>query len=115
MSKRVILFLVLVLSGLSVQADYTVTTQKPFYNAQAAGCYPYAQTYNQQYNQGYYQNPYQQQYYNPYLYRRPYIVNGNNLPTIVTNTADTTTTTSVPRQVARNVGQAMMFRMLRGY
>lgn len=122
MSKKIILFLVLVLMGLSAKADYTITTQQPFYNPQAAAYYnaqqPYNQTYNPQYNQGYTQNPYQyqQQCYNPYMYQRPYVGYDNNLPNIVTNTLDSTTnTTSVPRQIARDLGQSVLLRMLRGY
>lgn len=136
MSKRVIVSLIFILMGLSAKADYTITTQKPFYNPQAAAYYnaqqPYNPTYNQQYNQGYYQNPYQaqaqgqyfdpaqavtqQQYYNPYQYPRPYVGYGNNLPYIVANAADTaTSTTSVPQQIAKSVGRAMMYKMIRGY
>lgn len=124
MSKRVILSFIFVLMGMSAKADYTITTQKPFFNPQAAAFYnaqqqydqQYNQTHNPQYNQSYYQNPYQYQqpYYNPYAYS-PYAGYGNNLPTIVTSTTDAAATTSVPRQIARNVGRAMMYKMIRGY
>jgi len=117
MSKRVILFLVLVLMGLSAQADYTVTTQQPFYNAQAAGYYPYAQNYNSQYNQVYSQNPYQtqQQYYDPYQCQSPYVDYRNSYPYGVTPGVSGLTSTNVQNQIARNIGKFMILRMMRGY
>ncbi len=117
MSNRLILSLIIVLVGLSANADYTVTTQQPLFNPQAAAYYNASQPYNQPYNQGYYQNPYQYQqpYYNPYTYQRPYLGYGNNLPRIITSTTDASTTASVPQQIARGVGRAMMYKMIRGY
>lgn len=132
MGRRTILILSAVFIGLSAQADYTVTTVEPLYPNQTYGyppiqqpynqLYPqqYNQTYNEECNQGYYHNPYQagyqQQYMNPYQYQRPYVGYSNNLPFGITNNAASSlNTASVPRQIARNVGQSMLLRMLGGY
>lgn len=121
--NRIILFLVIVLVGAASYADYTVTTYQPWYNPQVAG-YPAVQPYDtQQYNQGYYQNPYnaynpyQAQCVNPYLYHRPYGYRSglpyNALPSVVSGVG--TGTTGGASQIAKNIGQSMLYSMMRGY
>lgn len=120
--NKIILFLIAVSIGLCAQADYTVQTYQPLYPAQPVGypaIQPYAQQYNQQYNQGYYQNPYQAQYQgqyvNPYQYPRPYGY-GNNLPyTGMNSILPVSGNTGGTQQVVKNIGQSMLYSMLRGY
>lgn len=118
--NRVILFLMVMIIGLAAHADYTVQTSQPLYPN------PYvdpalASPYVQQYNQAYYQNPYQYQYQgqcvNPYQYRNPYM-QARTLPYTAVNPAVSglgTNTTGGASQVVRNIGQSMLYSMLRGY
>lgn len=115
MMNRLMLLLIAVLVGLSAQANYTVTTFQPFYpNYQQ----PYNQYYYQQDNQDYSQNPYktqcQQQYVNPYRYQNPYYGYGNNLPYGIANVSGVNGS-NVPQQIVRNIGQRMIYSMMRGY
>ncbi len=113
--NRLLLLFISVLIGLSAQANYTVSTYQPFYPT-------YAQQYNQsttqQYNQDCYQNPQQaqcqQQYVNPYQYQNQYYGYGNNLPYAINNISGLNSST-VPRQIVRNIGQRMIYSMMRGY
>jgi len=115
-----VLFLMAISIG-SAQADYTFQTYQPLYPTQAMS-YSTVQPYTQQYNQGYYQNPYQTQcqghYLNPYQYRRPYYRYGNNLPYPYAQTNSTVTgtdTTGSTGQIVRNIGQSVIYSMMRGY
>jgi len=131
--NRIILLLVILvgLSTLSARANYTVTTSsyQPLYSNSMAG-YPTMQSYAQQYNQGYCQNPYQAQvpgqYVNSYQYQRPYnpynsynaYNNGyeNNLQYGVVNpVVSGLNTTNVTTPIVRNIGQSMLYSMMRGY
>lgn len=114
-----ILLLIAISIGLSAYADYTVTTQQPLYNAPVVD-YPMIQPYPQPYAQPYYQNPYQAQYQgqcvNPYQYQAPYLYR-RNLPYTALNPAVTGlgTTTTTGGSVAKNIGQSILYSMLRGY
>ncbi len=104
--------------GLCVQADYTFQTYQPTYQSQPIN-YSAFQPYNQQYSETYSQNPYQSQcqgqYINPYQYQRPYIY-GNNLPSTLVNSAMMGQgNTGVPRQIVKNIGQSLIYSMMRGY
>lgn len=113
--KRLVLLLISMLIGLSVQANYTFSTFQPFYPT-----YPqqYNQSTAQQYNQDYYPSPqqvqYQQQYVNPYQYQNQYYGTGNYLPYAANNTSGLSSTT-IPQQIVRNIGQRMIYSMMRGY
>lgn len=115
MKIKMILFLLTISIGLSAQADYTVQTYQPFYPAQAMN---YSNI--QPYNQGYYQNPYQTQcqgqYANPYQYQTPYYGYGNNSPYPLVNSAITGNgiTNGTP-QIVKNIGQSLLYSMIRGY
>lgn len=122
--NRIILALIVMTIGLSAQADYTVTTYQPLYPAQITppvGNYPTTQAYGQPYNQAYYPNPYQAQYQNqyqgqfvnPYQYRPN--VYGNNLPYSALNPAVTGLGTTGGSQVVKNIGQSVLYSLLRGY
>lgn len=77
--------------------------------------YTATQAYGQPYHQAYYQNPYQiqGQYINPYQYPRPYGYRNYNL--INTAIPALSTTTTGTSSVARNIGQSVLYSMLRGY
>lgn len=127
--NKMILLLITLSIGLSVQAfDWTSLLSTPYQSYQQYPTYqsyqPYiptqtvqtttgvdysaTQAYGQPYHQAYYQNPYQiqGQYVNPYQYRRPY---GYNIPYNVLNT------TTSGNSVAKNIGQSVLYSMLRGY
>jgi len=128
--NRIILLLLAVTIGLSAQADYSFSTVEPAYPTQPVNystiqsydqsytppyTQSYAQPYSQQYNQGY--NPYltqcQGQYVNPY--RNPYAY-GNNVPYSTVNSAlSGLRNTSSSTGIVKNIGQSMLFSLLRGY
>ena len=130
--NRIILLLLAVTIGLSAQADYSFSTVEPAYQAQPVNystiqsygqsyaqpyTQSYAQPYSQQYNQGY--NPYltqcQGQYVNPYQYRNPYAY-GNNVPYSAVNSAlSGLRNTNGSTGVVKNIGQSVLFSLLRGY
>lgn len=113
MNKRIIILLVAVLIGLSAHADYAVQTYQPLYPAPIGSYSAVQQPYAQQYNQPYYQNPYQAPYN---AYQSPYYSYGNNVPYRITNnTGARLNNTSIPQQIVKNIGQSMLFSMMRGY
>lgn len=111
--KKIILLITAIIFGLSAYADYTVTTSQPLYNAQPIGYQAF-----QPYGQSYYQNPYQMQYpgqcINPYQYQNPYL-NRSNLPYTMLNPAVTGLGATTGGSVAKNIGQSILYSMLRGY
>lgn len=124
--NRIILLLMLISIGLSAQADYIVQASQPIlpdqtypslYPAGAVG-YPLHRHYQNPYvvqDQQQYVNPYiyQQQCYNPYLYQRPY---GNILPYQATNSSILNgDNTNGNQGVMKNIGQSILYSMLRGY
>lgn len=113
--KKTILFLMVILIGLSVNADDTTQTEQPIYPAQVVD-YSTIPPSPQQYNyQGYYQNPYQAQYprpyINPYQYRMPYYGGANILPYSILGTGST----GGAQQIMRRIGQSIIYSMMRGY
>lgn len=110
-----ILFICLLLLGLPTMADYTVQTIQPVYPAQTIN-YPIAQqSYNQQYAQYPYPTQSPSQYVNPYMYPRYSYGYGNNLPYPVVNSALFGVGSTGSQQVMKNIGQNILFRILRGY
>lgn len=129
--NRLILLLVAVLVGLSANADYTVTTNQPLYPT-PVGSYSIAQQpYMQQYNQGYYQNPYQnqyqgqyinpyqvgyqQQYANPYQYQMPYGYRSNSPYSVINSAISGLGATNGTQGIVKNIGQSILYSMVRGY
>ena len=132
--SRIIVFLMFVTIGLAAHADYKVTTiqplQQPYQTYQPYQPYqayqplvpaqpvnystvqPYAQTYNQNYYQDPYQAQYQTQCVNPYQYQGQYY--GNNLP-YTTLSTPVTDTGSGGKQIIKNIGQSLLYSMIRGY
>lgn len=129
--NRGLLLLIIMVFGLAAKADYTVTTVQPL-PQQYQAYQPYyqplvpsqpvnystVQPYGQTYNQGYYQDPYQAQYhsqcYNPYQYQQPYVY-GNNLPYSTVNSTTSATSTTGGNSILKNIGQSVLYSMLRGY
>lgn len=133
--NRIILLLIIISMGLSAQAfDWTSLISQPYQSYQQYPTYQSyvpnqavqnaqnidysaTQAYGQPYNQAYYQNPYQiqaqGQYINPYQYPRHYgYRNYNVINSAIPALSTTTTGTS---SVAKNIGQSMLYSMLRGY
>lgn len=103
--NKIILFLIAISIGLSVKADYAAPIVE----------YPVVSPSAQQYNvQAYYQNPYQvqqqKQYINPYQYGVPYYAGTSVLPYPITGTG-----TGGASQIIKNIGQSVIYSMLRGY
>jgi len=113
--NKIILFLMTMIIGLSAHADYTVQTSQPLYPTQAIS-YSALQSYAPQYNQGYYQNPYQAQcqgqYANTYPYQGAYGY-GNPYTAVNPTVAGLGTIGGTP-QVLKNIGQSMIYSMIRG-
>lgn len=121
--NRLILLLMFISIGLSAQANYAIQTSQPLYPIQTAG-YPLVQP---QYTQGYYQNPYmaqnQQQYVNPYIYQQqctnPYLYQRqyrNILPYQAANSSVLNGDNTIGNQgIMKNIGQSILYSMLRGY
>lgn len=107
------LLLVAILIGLSAKADYTVQTYEPFYPNPAQ---PY-------YNQNYYANPYQAQYQtetaNPYLYQQqcvnPYLNRRYGYPGYLPYSTLNGTTTGGAQGIVKNIGQSLLYSIMRGY
>lgn len=126
MNKIILLLLAMTIS-LSTYANqlpnYTYQTYQPYQTyqsippAQAAQPIDYiVQPYGQQYNQGYYQTPYQSQcqgqYVTPYQGYNSY---GNNAPyTVMNPTAAGLAAPCGTQQIVRNIGQSLLYSMLRG-
>lgn len=131
--KKIIMALTIFMMGLSVHAaGWAELLSQPYqqtdtYVVPQANGYSVVQPVNSPYNNMFYQDPNQVQcqapYTNPYLYRRPYgVVNpytGRINPFIqnpyAPNVTTTVNTTSVPNQIVRNIGQSMLYSMMRGY
>lgn len=121
--KRIILVLTAIFIGLAARADYTVQTYQPMTPEQTVNYYGSQGYYNPGYCQGTYQNPYQGyytnpyvnqgQYVNPYAYRNPYYLNRgyNAIPSVVNSIG----ASGGAGQIIKNVGQSMLYSMLRGY
>ena len=114
--NKAILILSVILIGLSAKADYTVQTYQPLYPTNPiynSATSPYLQNYEQQYPN----NPYYTQCYgrhmNPYRYR-PHYDYRTNFPYSTANPpiVDNTTGTN---SVVKNIGQSMLFSLIRGY
>lgn len=127
--SKIIFLLVVMAATLSAHADMWSTyphqafqpyqqyqSQAPFQSVQSMG-YAGNQLYGLQDAQGYYQNPYQTQcqgqYINPYQYQRPY---GSYSPYSVMNSAlSGLGSGGGAQQVVKNIGQSVLYSMLRGY
>lgn len=129
MKKIIIAFIVFII-GLSAHAvGWAELLSQPYaqnaYTVPQANTFSVVQPVNPAYNNMFYQDSNQVQcqapYVNPYLYRRPYgninpyYYRANPLLQNPYNTTTTTTSTSVPTQIVRNVGQSMLYSMMRGY
>lgn len=122
MNKKLLL-LILFSIGLSAKADYTVQTYQPLYPAQTVNYPVVQQPYNQQYEQypyqtqcsTQYQTQYPNQYVNPYMYPRYNYGYGNNLPYQIVNPSILGTGSTGGQQVMKNIGQSVLFSILRGY
>jgi hypothetical protein len=131
--KKIIIALSVFTIGLSAHAaGWAELLSSPYsenntYAAPQTNTFSVVQPANPAYNNMFYQDPNQVQcqapYVNPYLYRRPY---GNINPysyrvnpllqnPYTTTTTSTSTSTGVPTQIVRNVGQSMLYSMMRGY
>lgn len=123
--NKIILVLIAMAIGLSAQAlswkDFFYPTYQPGIPGQSIKppFYSTVQPYGQiDTTQGYYyQNPYQTQcqvpYGSPDWYRRPY---GYSSPYVIVNPATSTTdNTNGSSQVVRNLGQSVIYSMMRGY
>lgn len=129
--KKIIMVLTLFMMGLSVHAaGWAELLSPPYpqagsYVVPQAGGYSVVQSANPTYDNMFYQDPNQVQcqasYANPYLYRRPYgQVNPYNygvnpLMQNPYNMSQTAGTTNLSKQVVRNLGQSMLYSMMRGY
>ena len=128
--KKIIISLTVFMMGLSVHAAGWAELLSQPYSQTDSYVVPQANGSsvvqpNPTYNNMFYQDPNQVQcqvpYTNPYLYRRPYgQVNPysyrvNPLLQSPYNTTPTAATTNLPNQVVRNIGQSMLYSMIRGY
>lgn len=129
--RKTIIALTIFMIGLSAHAVGWAELLSPSYAPNNTYTVPQANTFsvvqpaNPAYNNMFYQDPNQVQcqapYVNPYLYRRPYgninpySYRVNPLMQNPYNSTVTTTSTSVPTQIVRNVGQSMLYSMMRGY
>lgn len=129
--KKIIMVLIVFMMGVSVHAAgwaellSTPYSQNNTYVVPQANGFSVVQPANPAYNNMFYQDPNQVQcqapYANPYLYRspygqiNPYSYRVNPMWQSPYNTTTTSTTTSLPNQVVRNIGQSMLYSMMRGY
>lgn len=136
--KKIMITLSVLAIGLSVHAlaweDFGYTPYQQTIPTAQTGTFSVVQPVNSPYSNMFYQDPNQVQCQapdvNPYLYRRPYgVVNpytgrvntwapGVYAPTTtgLYSPTVTTTTTGVPNQIVRNIGQSMLYSMMRrGY
>lgn len=113
--NKIILFLMVILIGLSVNADGTAQTEQSLYPAQIVDYSTIPQPPQLYNNQGYYQNPYQAQYQtpyiNPYQYRMPYYSGANILPYSLLGTGST----GGAQQIVKSLGRSILYSMMRGY
>lgn len=123
--NKIILLLIVMTIGLSAKAfDWTSLLYQPYVTPQITQPiqgtqvvdYSTIPNYGQPYNQGYYRTQYQYpgQCVNPYQYQRPYAY-GNNLPYVVNSALPVVNTTGGTQQIVKNIGQSMIYSMLRGY
>lgn len=132
--KKIIMTLVIFMMGLSVHAaGWAELLSQPYqptdtYAVPQTGGYSVVQPANPAYDNMFYQYPNQVQcqvpYTNPYLYRRPYgqinpySYRANPLNPLLQspyNTTPMSASTNLPKQVVRNIGQSMLYSMMRGY
>lgn len=121
--NKIILFLLVMTIGLSAQAfPWQNFISQPYQSGIPAqptqpGFSTIQQPYGQTYNPGYYQNPYQaqyqQQYVNPYPYQNQY--GYANPYTVVNPTTSGANNTAGTSQVMKNIGQSVLYSMMRGY
>lgn len=131
--SKLILTLTIIFCAISIQtkclADYTVTTQEPiqtgYYNNYPVANPSINSSYyapGQNVNQVNYPNPYQCQYPNSYQYQNPYAYNGYGYgyPTgaaypLINSGLTGLGATGAKGQIIRNIGQNVLFKLLRGY
>lgn len=129
--KKIIMVLTVFMMGLSVHAAgwaellSTPYSQADSYVVPQVNGFSVVQPANPAYDNMFYQNPNQIQcqvpYTNPYQYRRPYgqinpySYRVNPLLQSPYNTTPMSATTNLPKQVVRNIGQSMLYSMMRGY
>lgn len=119
--KKIITALFIIMAGLSAQAfdwaEYGYNTyQQPIDTSQPTTL-SVVQPANPVYNNMFYQDPTQVQcqmpYNNPYIYRRPYgYMNPYARVNPITSIPSGTNATS---QIVRNIGQSVLYSMMRGY
>lgn len=102
------LFAIVITFGLSAQALSWTDFILPSANYPIAQPNPYTQ-----YNQAYYPNSYQTQCISPYQYQNPYSYS-NNIPYSITNPTVSGTTGGTSR-ILKNIGQSVLYSMIRGY
>lgn len=128
--KKIIISLTVFMMGLSVHAAGWAELLSTPYSQNNSYVVPQANGFsvvqpNPTYNNMFYQDANQVQcqvpYTNPYLYRQPYgqinpySYRVNPLLQSPYNTTTTSATTNLPNQVVRNIGQSMLYSMMRGY
>jgi len=127
--KKTIITLSVFIMGLSAHAGgwaellSSPYSQNSIYTTPQTNTFSVVQPTNPSYNNMFYQDSNQVQcqapYNNPYLNRRPYgVINpysGINPYNSINPYNTTTTSTSGTNQIVRNVGQSMLYSMMRGY
>lgn len=113
--NKAILFLMVILIGLSVNADDITQTEQSLYPAQVVD-YSTIPPSPQQYNNPiYYKHPYQAQYQapyiNPYQYRMPYYSGANILPYSILGTGST----GGVQQIVKSLSRSILYSIMRGY
>lgn len=111
--RKILSVFLFLLIGLTANADYSFQTYDTFYNPSYNSSYnsfnnPSVKTYTEEYYPNNpYHNHYTQQCVNPYQHRRRYKYR-NNLPYLYGNNVSTN------QGVVRNIGQSLLYSMLRG-
>ncbi len=129
--KKIITALIIFVMGLSAHAAgwaellSTPYQQPDSYVVPQANGYSVVQPANPAYDNMFYQYPNNVQcqvpYNNPYLYQRPYgqvnpyTARVNPLWQSPYNTLPSSASTTLPKQIVRNIGQSMLYSMRRGY
>lgn len=110
--NKIILFLMVILIGLSVNADDTTQVEQPLYPAQVVDYSTIPPSPPQYNNRGYpYQSQYQTPYINPYQYRMPYYSSASILPYSLLGTGST----DGAQQIVKSLGRSILYSMMRGY
>lgn len=128
--KKTLIALIIFMMGLSVHAAGWAELLSQPYSQTDTYVVPQTNGYsvvqpNPTYNNMFYQDPNQVQcqvpYSNPYLYQRPYgqinpyTARVNPMWQSPYNTMPSSASTNLPKQVVRNIGQSMLYSMMRGY